>query len=130
MTGADGHERPCGFSLAALAPIPPVFTTIEGVVHDDALFLQRIWLAMSFVSGLAALCKDPSPGAMLNRGRDHWTSASVAFLKKRFDRLHGVSLSVRSPWTITSFNNQHGKKMYRVECAPSPCIPPPYLTHA
>ena len=63
------------------------------MVHDDALFLQRIWLAMSLVSGLAALCKDPSPGAMINRGRDHWTAASVDLLKKRFDR----AIPPRSP---------------------------------
>nr|GAT59071.1 predicted protein [Mycena chlorophos] len=36
-------------------------------------------------------------------------------LKKRYDAHYGVSVSVRSPYTITSFVNQHGRSMYRVE---------------
>ncbi|KAJ3509621.1 hypothetical protein NLJ89_g5128 [Agrocybe chaxingu] len=35
-------------------------------------------------------------------------------LKRRYDQLAGVGLSVRSPYAITAFVNQHGKSMYRV----------------
>ncbi|KAK7447019.1 Guanine nucleotide exchange factor lte1 [Stygiomarasmius scandens] len=35
-------------------------------------------------------------------------------LKKRFDQHYGVGPSVRSPYVITSFVNQHGKEMYRI----------------
>ncbi|KAF5326424.1 hypothetical protein D9611_001047 [Ephemerocybe angulata] len=35
-------------------------------------------------------------------------------LKRRYDQRFGVSLSVRSPYAITAFVNQHGKQMFRV----------------
>ncbi|KAF5329123.1 hypothetical protein D9758_017145 [Tetrapyrgos nigripes] len=35
-------------------------------------------------------------------------------LKKRYDQHYGVGPSVRSPYAITAFTNQHGKTMYRV----------------
>ncbi|KAI3604166.1 group protein [Moniliophthora roreri] len=35
-------------------------------------------------------------------------------LKKRFDLHYGVSTTVRSPYAITAYNNQYGKKMYRI----------------
>lgn len=36
-------------------------------------------------------------------------------LKRHFDQLYGVGLSLRSPYAITAFVNQHGKQMFRVE---------------
>ena len=35
-------------------------------------------------------------------------------LKKRYDRIMGVSKDKRSPFAITAFTNQHGRQMYRV----------------
>ncbi|KAH9477116.1 Guanine nucleotide exchange factor LTE1 [Psilocybe cubensis] len=35
-------------------------------------------------------------------------------LKRRYDQLAGVGPSVRSPYAITAFVNQHGKSMYRI----------------
>ncbi|KAI0313469.1 hypothetical protein OF83DRAFT_1141131 [Amylostereum chailletii] len=35
-------------------------------------------------------------------------------LKKRYDRIMGVSKDVRSPYAITAFTNQHGRQMFRV----------------
>ncbi|KAF8626040.1 hypothetical protein AX15_005130 [Amanita polypyramis BW_CC] len=35
-------------------------------------------------------------------------------IKRHFDQLYGVGPSVRSPYAITAFVNQHGKDMYRV----------------
>ncbi|KAF8630266.1 hypothetical protein AX17_005452 [Amanita inopinata Kibby_2008] len=35
-------------------------------------------------------------------------------IKRHFDQLYGVGVSVRSPYAITAFVNQHGKHMYRV----------------
>ena len=35
-------------------------------------------------------------------------------LKRHFDQRYGVGPSVRSPYAITAFVNQHGKQMYRV----------------
>ena len=35
-------------------------------------------------------------------------------LKRRYDQLTGVGPTLRSPYTITSFLNQHGKPMYRL----------------
>lgn len=35
-------------------------------------------------------------------------------LKRRYDQLAGVGPSVRSPYAITAFVNQHGKSMYRL----------------
>ncbi|KAF8970688.1 hypothetical protein BDZ97DRAFT_1694461 [Flammula alnicola] len=35
-------------------------------------------------------------------------------LKRRYDQLAGVGPSVRSPYAITAFINQHGKSMYRI----------------
>jgi hypothetical protein len=44
------------------------------------------------------------------------TSSGLAAreLKKRYDQQFGVGMSVRSPYAITAFVNQHGKEMYRV----------------
>lgn len=35
-------------------------------------------------------------------------------IKLRYDQRYGVSVSTRSPYTITAFVNQHGKQMYRI----------------
>ncbi|KIL57421.1 hypothetical protein M378DRAFT_16254 [Amanita muscaria Koide BX008] len=35
-------------------------------------------------------------------------------IKRHFDHLYGVGLSVRSPYAITAFVNQHGKQTFRV----------------
>lgn len=35
-------------------------------------------------------------------------------LKRRYDKLVGVSKEVRSPFVIISMINQHGKQVYRV----------------
>ncbi|CAK5271354.1 unnamed protein product [Mycena citricolor] len=35
-------------------------------------------------------------------------------LKRRYDNAHGVSPTVRSPYTITALINQHGRQMYRI----------------
>jgi GDP/GTP exchange factor required for growth at low temperature len=35
-------------------------------------------------------------------------------LKKLYDQQLGVGMSVRSPYAITAFINQHGKEMYRI----------------
>jgi len=35
-------------------------------------------------------------------------------LKKRYDRIMGVSVHNKSPFAITAFTNQHGRQMFRV----------------
>jgi GDP/GTP exchange factor required for growth at low temperature len=35
-------------------------------------------------------------------------------LKRRYDQHFGVGISVRSPYAITAFVNQHGKQTFRV----------------
>jgi len=35
-------------------------------------------------------------------------------LKRRYDQLAGVGPTLRSPYTLTAFVNQHGKPMYRL----------------
>jgi hypothetical protein len=35
-------------------------------------------------------------------------------LKKFYDQRLGVSASIRSPYAITAFVNQHGKQMFRI----------------
>ena len=39
---------------------------------------------------------------------------AVRELKKIYDQQLGVGMSVRSPYAITAFVNQHGKHMYRI----------------
>ncbi|KAF8999840.1 hypothetical protein BDQ17DRAFT_1427575 [Cyathus striatus] len=46
-------------------------------------------------------------------------------LKRRLDQQFGVGPSVRTPYTITGFTNQHGKEMYRISHRemPAPAAP-------
>ncbi|KAI0052399.1 ras GEF [Auriscalpium vulgare] len=71
-----------------------------------------ISIARSAELAMVTLVLDPTPpdGSFVET-----PSGSAAIeLKKRYDRLLGVGKSVRSPYAITAFVNQHGKQMFRV----------------
>jgi hypothetical protein len=42
------------------------------------------------------------------------SGSAIHELKRRYDQLAGVGPTLRSPYAITGFVNQHGKTMYRL----------------
>ncbi|TFK36540.1 hypothetical protein BDQ12DRAFT_686594 [Crucibulum laeve] len=68
----------------AMGPLPPEIAAADIVIAPDGTFVETS-------SGPAA--------------RE---------LKRRYDQQYGVTVSIRSPYAITAFVNQHGKQMFRI----------------